>query len=113
MSLAWPPWFRPTRLQGIVWALMVLIPIGIVAGLDAAGTLHPRVHGFWLYAGLVVLGVIGLGIPGAMAIYHDTLRWNAIPSCKACGRKMIPAQVRLTWWTRLRYYRCDCRREAA
>jgi len=102
---------KPTRVQGITWALMVLIPAGIVAGLDAAGVLHPRVHGFWPFAAVTLLGLIGLSLPVVAAIRQDNVRWNAIPVCGACGRKMIPAQVRVTWWTRLRYYRCDCARE--
>jgi hypothetical protein len=113
MMMAWPPWFRPTRMQGITWALTIVLPMAAVAGLVAAGTLHPLVHDVWGYAGLVLLSVIGLGTPGALAIWQDTLRWNAIPSCRRCGRKMIPEQVRVSWWTRLRYYRCDCARREA
>jgi hypothetical protein len=106
--------FRPTRLQGWVWAMTVVAPLALVASLAVAGNLHPHVRGFWALAGLAVFSVIILVIPGGVGVWASNKQWNAMPDCRRCGRKMIPASVRLSAFSRIRYYRCNCvKREQA
>jgi hypothetical protein len=107
--MSWPESLRLNRLQAVVLLAAIAAVTGTGAGLVAAGTLHPRVHGLALVA-LIPAAAIALAVPGFTAAWSCHTAWQALPDCRRCGRKMIPADVRLSWLHRIRYYRCGCGR---
>jgi hypothetical protein len=91
-----------------VTVAVMLAVWGTAAGLLAASVFHPRVHGWLLAAAVGVALPAGLAAQVWAAIRGSRRAWAALPACLSCGHKMVPADVRVSWARRLRYYRCRC-----
>jgi hypothetical protein len=102
--------YKPGRRQVVAYAVGVAFAYAclIVAQLTSAEP--ERMHGLLLAASWLAVPV-ALLIPAAIGVRDSNRAWAAIPTCPRCGGKMIRADVRLNWFTRLRYYRCDHRAE--
>lgn len=99
-----------TRKELLIY-LAASVMMGICLGIVAlTGTWHPRP---WpeTVAAVVFLLTACSWAPAWVLLERDRQYWAAIPDCDRCGRKMAPAQVRISWRHRLRYYRCECARD--
>lgn len=107
--MSWPESLKLSRPQAAAMLLAITAVTGTAAGLIAAGTLHPRIHG-WALIALIPAAAVTQSVPWFTAAWSGHRALQVLPDCRRCGRKMIPADVRLSWFSRLRYYRCDCGR---
>ena len=109
--MTWPASLKLNRKQAAAMLAYTAAATGTAAGLIASGTLHPRVPG-WALIAQIPVAAVALAAPGFIAAWSDYQALQARPDCRACGRKMIPADVRFSWFSRLRYHRCECGRSS-
>lgn len=82
--------------------------MGAILGIAAVtGTWHPRPWDETVPA-VVFLLTASSWLPAWFLVERDRLFWASVPVCDRCGRKMVPAEVRVSWRRRLHYFRCTC-----